>query len=165
MHTNVRSVIDAEHAAFMESGVSISVAACNPDRLPSQVRATGCRVAADRTRVTVFVSATQASALLADVRSNGVIAVVFSKPTTHRTVQIKGTDAQVTGLIDGDLQCVDRYRIDFATEVAPLGFGGPLIRTLLACPAADIVALRFTPSEAYSQTPGPRAGEPLKAAT
>jgi hypothetical protein len=52
----------------------------------------------------------------------------------------------------------------FVEVLDPLGFEAAMIRTLLAFPDSDIVAVSFTPDEAYSQTPGPNAGSPLKVA-
>lgn len=156
------SIIDAAHAEFLQRGVGIGAAACNRELLPTLARATGCRVSPDRRRVTIFVSATQAAPVLGCVRENGAVAVVFSEPSTHRTVQLKGTDAEVGGLLEGDLQLIDAYRSAFVRELAPLGYDEVKIRTLITYPSADIVSLSFTPSEAYSQTPGPRAGEPLR---
>ncbi|MGE5386579.1 MAG: hypothetical protein ACM3SV_11925, partial [Betaproteobacteria bacterium] len=77
--------------------------------------------------------------------------------------QLKGRDAMVEPLGEGDLQRVEAYRDGFVRELAPLGYDARLVRTFLACAPDDIVALAFTPSEAFSQTPGPHAGESLKA--
>jgi hypothetical protein len=69
----------------------------------------------------------------------------------------------VGGLQPGDLDVVESYRCKFVRELVPMGFDEILIRSLLAAPPADLVAVKFTPVEAYSQTPGPKAGEPLRA--
>jgi hypothetical protein len=156
-------MLDADHAAFIQRGVSISIATCSRFNMPSTVRATGCRVSQDGSKVTVFVSATQGIQVLADIRDNGAIAVVFSEPSTHRAVQLKGKNASVSGIEDGDFRIVDTYRDAFVRELTPLGFDELLIYTLLSCPPADLVALSFTPCAAYSQTPGPKAGAPLGA--
>jgi hypothetical protein len=162
MQNNSVSVLDADHAAFMQSGISIGIATCDQHNVPSQVRATGCRISPDRRCVTIFISAIQAARVVADVRSNGAVAAVFSEPSTHRTVQLKGHDANISGIADGDLLVVDAYRDAFARELEPLGFNEALIRAMLACPSSDLVAVSFTPTAAFSQTPGPNAGEPLR---
>ncbi len=164
MSTLPPPLITDEHAGFMESGLSISIGGCNAEKLASVCRAIGCRVSPDRRRVTVFVSASQGRLLLDDLRATGAIAVVFSLPSTHRTLQLKGRDAIVEPLGVGDLQRVEAYREGFVRELEPLGYEPRLVRTFLACAPDDIVALTFTPREAFSQTPGPHAGEPLKAA-
>ena len=138
------------------------VAACDNDKVPVLVRATGCRLSADRRRVTLFVSSTQAAPVLKCIRENGAIAAVFSEPSTHRTVQLKGKDVQAGGMAEGDLQLVADYRDAFVRELARLGYDEYRIRRLLTFPSTDIVSLSFTPLEAFSQTPGPNAGEPLR---
>lgn len=161
MSSPILPKIDAEQVAFMRSGVSISVGSCGPGNRPSVTRGIGCRVSEDRRRVTVFVSASQAETLLADIRGNGAIAVVFSLPSTHRTIQLKGKDTMVEPLLAGDLPIVEAYRDAFVEVLENFGYDPRLIRTFLACAPDDIVGLCFTPNAAFTQTPGPNAGEPL----
>lgn len=96
-------------------------------------------------QVAVFLSSRQAADLLRDVTHSRALAVVFSEPPTHRTVQIKGRDARVVPLAEGDLARVRAYRDAFAQCLAFLGFTETMVRTLLDCPDADLVALAFTP--------------------
>ncbi|HEY8609549.1 MAG TPA: hypothetical protein VIM12_20725 [Noviherbaspirillum sp.] len=152
-------LIDDPHAAFLQDGVSMSIGGCGPGAAPTLARGVGCRVAPDRRQVTVFVSAAQAAPLLACIRANGMIAAVFSQPSTHRTVQIKGRDARLVPLAEGDQALLERYRKAFAADLAPLGFQEVQVQALVTC--ADVVAVAFTPAEAYVQTPGPNAGERL----
>lgn len=154
-------LIDPEHAAFMSGAVSIGVGSCDADLLPDLTRAFGCRVSIDRRRVTVFVSAEQSRDVLADLRANGAVAVVFTQPATHRTVQFKGTDAAVEPLADGDLARIERYREAFVAHLVALGYSALAIRTMVDCPPHELTAIAFTPSAAFSQTPGPQAGTPL----
>jgi hypothetical protein len=165
MPTETDPLLDTDHATFLQRGVSISVGACDNSGQPCLARATGCKVSDDLRQVTIFISATQAAQVLAAIRANGAIAVVFSQPSTHRTLQLKGRNAVVSGLSGSDMLIVERYAGTFARELAPMGFEESVIRTLLACPPADVVALNFTPAEAYLQTPGPQAGKPLRAST
>ncbi|HRP74959.1 MAG TPA: hypothetical protein PK725_08345 [Rhodocyclaceae bacterium] len=160
MHAR-ETLIDAEHAAFITGAVSIGVAGRNRERLPSLTRGVGCRVAADRSRVYVLVGAEQSREVLADIRDNGMIAVVFSQPSTHRTVQFKADDACVEALDDADLLIVERYRQAFVAHLSALGYSELAVRTLIDCPAYDLVAIGFSPCAAFTQTPGPQAGMPL----
>jgi hypothetical protein len=155
------ALIDAEQAAFICGGVGVSVATCRPGGLPAIARATGCRVSVDRRVVTLLVAATPGAAALDVVRRTGAIAVVFTQPSTHRTLQLKGNDARIVLLERGDPDLVERYVRAFAADVAPFGFSEAYMRALLACPADDLVGVQFTIAAAFSQTPGPRAGEPL----
>lgn len=154
--------LDAEHAAFIQGSVSIIVASRDTGHETTLSRAVGCRVSADRRRVVVFLSAAQSGALLADLRATGVIAAVFSRPRTHRAIQLKGADAQVTALDAEDRHLLAAYRQGMAAEVRPLGFPEAFARALFAVAPDDVVAVAFTPSAAFLQTPGPKAGTPLE---
>lgn len=113
--------------------------------------------------MTLFLFAAQSGALLANLRANGTIAVVFSEPTTHRTLQLKGRDASVALMERTDAQILVAYRKGFAEELAGLGYQEVFARTLLGCTTGDVVAVSFTVAEAFVQTPGPKAGTPLQA--
>jgi len=153
--------IDAELARLISGGISISLASCGPAGVPNMARGTGCRVGSDGRALTVLLAATPAAALLDDVRRSGRVAVVFSQPSTHFTVQFKGSDARIVPLEADDPARAAEYVDRFVAELAALGYPGEVVRTMLqACPD-DIVAIRFTLAAGYSQTPGPKAGEPL----
>lgn len=154
-------VLDPSRVALMRGAVSIHVASRNAANVPSVARAIGCRVADDLARVAVFLSAAQAHDVLADVRACGRVAVVFTRPTTHETIQIKGDDARVCPLEEGDPERIERYADAFVREIASIGFADAIGRTLLARDPADVVAVTFTPDAAFRQTPGPDAGKPL----
>jgi hypothetical protein len=151
-----------DEAAFIEGGVSIIAAARDAQHEMTVSRAMGCRVSADRRRVTIFLSTVQSGALLADVRANGVIAVVFSQPTSHRAIQLKGFDAAVVPLTPEDPHLWVAYRARLAAEVRHIGFSEVFVRAMLNAPSGDVVAVAFTPSAAFLQTPGPKAGTPLQ---
>ena len=163
MEASSAAPIGAEQAAFICGGVGVSAATCRAGALPNIARATGCRVSFDRRVVTLLLAATPGAAVLDDVRRTGVIAVVFTQPSTHRTLQLKGNDARIVPLEAGDLDLLERYVRAFAADVAPFGFSEAYMRALLACPPDDLIAVQFTIAAAFSQTPGPRAGEPLSA--
>ena len=147
----------------MRSGVSISVASCGRNGMPQLVRAIGCRVSDDGQRVTVFVPDAKSQAVQRDIFATGAIAVAFTQPSTHRTMQLKSRDARVSALQADDAQLVEAYRDAFVAEVKAMGHHETMVRTLLSCPPEQLVALSFCPSEAYSQTPGPNAGKRLEA--
>lgn len=162
MADNAAPFLDAEQAAFLCREVSISAASCGRNGLPNLARATGCRVSADRRRVTVLLAATPAAALLADVRRDGRLAVVFSLPESHRTLQLKAGDARIEALEADDAALARRYVDAFADGLEALGYPGPVLRALLAAEADDLVAVSFTPTSGSSQTPGPEAGTALR---
>ena len=93
------------------------------------------------------------------------IAVVFSRPSTHRTLQLKADDARVRAVTSDEAAIVATYVEAFGREIASLGHTDVQARTLFAFRADDLVAIDFTPNAAFEQTPGPKAGSPLKAAS
>jgi hypothetical protein len=153
--------LDDELVAFMDGGVSIHAASRDAAHVADLSRALACRVSRDRTRVTVFLLASHSGSMLADYRANGAIAVVITLPSTHRTVQLKGEDAAVAPLEEGDHILIARYREAFAKELVSLGYEASLPGLLLAGARGDVVAVGFTVSAAFIQTPGPAAGLPL----
>ena len=160
--TAAPALLDEEGAAFVQGGVSIVAASRDAALVPSVGRAVGCRASADRRRVTVFVAASQAPELIADLRACGRIAVVFSRPSTHRTLQLTGDDAVVRSLVRGEAAVPERYVGAFAEDIGKLGHTEDQARTLVASVEGDLVAIDFTPSAAFEQTPGPNAGTPLR---
>ena len=146
---------------FLSGGVSIIVAARNALLRPSISRARGCRVVRDGDRrLRILVSIAQAGDLLDDVRSTGLVAVTFSVPSTHRTLQFKGVDAHIAPVDDDDRAVMRAYAKAFAMEIRPLGFSGEFAQTFLTAPD-DEVAIEFTPNDVFQQTPGPQAGARL----
>lgn len=157
--------LDSELAGFIQSeGVAMHAASRDGKNVPSLARALGCRVSPDRTRVTIFLLASHSASMLADYAANRHIALVVTLPSTHRTVQLKGEDAAVEPLREGDLALVARHRDGFVRELTRLGYAASLPETLLAAARGDVVAVSFTVSAAFVQTPGPSAGTPLASA-
>ena len=157
------TLLDEGAAAFLHRpGVSITAASRDDRNVPHIGRCLGCRVAANRERVTVFIASAQYEPFFAALAASRAIAVVFSLPSTHRTVQLKGTDAAVGPLEPGDAQMIERHVDDFAGELGALGYPRDVVRAYHWCDAAELRAVTFTPSAAFEQTPGPGAGAPMK---
>ena len=147
---------------FIVSGIYINASSSTGENVPVIGRAAGCRVSRDRRTVTLLFTAACAAELLDGIRKTGQIAVVFCQPGTHLTIQLKGTDAAVVAPIEGDAGIVESHCDAFVTTLRPLGYSEAVVRSLMWFDLADIHAVTFTPREAFIQTPGPRAGEPLK---
>ena len=154
-------LLDEDTGAFLETGISI-VAASRDDTLsPSIARASGCRVSADRRAVSIFLPSSQATRLVDDVRRCACVAVVFSRPSTHRTLQLKAEDARVRPATADEASVVERYVEAFGREIGLLGHTDEQAQAMFAFRLDDLVAIDFTPSAAFEQTPGPKAGTPL----
>jgi hypothetical protein len=155
-------LLEEKWSTFIQGGVSIVAASGDSGKVPSIVRAVGCRLSADRKKVTVLVSSSQGKELLDAVRSTGAIAVVFAQPSTHITIQLKSSDARVTQARASDADVVERYTRAFCADLILLGYGESFTRALLWCDEAELIAVTFTPDKAFLQTPGPGAGDFLR---
>jgi hypothetical protein len=157
------SLLSPEHIAMVDRGVSVIVASRDAALRPSIMRGVGSAISADGTQVTVYLRRSQSRQLLQDIGSGGGLAVVFSEPPTHRTLQLKAREATLRPASPADQPQLDRYLASMQCELAPVGYGPQFAAAMLSAPLDDVVAVQFTPESAYDQTPGPRAGAPLDA--
>jgi hypothetical protein len=156
------TLLDQTHAAFLGGPVAINVASCDAKRTPSVARGYGCRISGDRRRVTVFLSVPQAEPLLRDLRAGRAIAVVFTRPKTHQTIQLKGNDATIAPLGGGDRAIMSAYAAAFRAELGAIGFKDRFSSAIVSGASGETVAVTFTPNAAFVQTPGPTAGQRLE---
>ena len=155
-------LIDEEVAAFLQSGISMHAASVAPGNIPEITRVAGCRVTPDRGTVTVYLVESQGRRLLENVRASRAIAVVFTRPRTHRTVQLKGVDARAVPVAAEDAADVDRQVAAFDAGLRAAGFPERFGWTLAGGSPLGLAAIAFTPASAFVQTPGPSAGTTLK---
>jgi hypothetical protein len=163
MNASPPSPIGPEQAALMARHVSVIVGSRDAQQRPHVMRAVGCRLSPDRRRVTVLMPQASGRAVLDDLCDNGQIAVVFSEPSSNRTLQLKGHDAKVSPCEPGDAALADAYLQGFVDEIGQLGFAAEVAHTMLRHDD-EPMAVHFTVAAAFEQTPGPGAGEPLPAA-
>jgi hypothetical protein len=151
-------------AAMIARGVSVIVASRNAALRPSLMRAVGSRLETGEPAITLYLSRPQSRQLLEDIAATGHVAVVFSEPSTHRSVQLKAASVQMRSADAGDMAALASYLRSMEREITQIGFSAPLARAMLAHRLEDVVAVRFTPEQAFEQTPGPRAGTQLGSA-
>lgn len=153
-------LLGPEQAALLARRVSIVVASRDDQRRPHLMRALACRLSSDLRRVTLLLPLGAAAQVLDDLRANGHVAAVFSEPTTNRSLQLKGVEAQVLSATADDAALAAEHLERFIAEIGELGFPAGVAQTIL-CADGGIAAVSFTVAEAYEQTPGPRAGARL----
>ncbi len=157
----VLNLLDPDRMAMIAKGVSAIVASCSADMRPSIMRAIGTHVSSDGQQLTVYLRRSQSACVLNDIADNGQLAVVFSEPATHRTLQLKGHALNVRPATLNDAPLLAAYRASMEIEVGRVGFGPVYVAAMLAGPIEDVVAVAFQPTQAFDQTPGPKAGEAL----
>jgi hypothetical protein len=153
--------LEEAQATFIQGGVSVIVATRNDAMVADAMRGCGCRVSRDRRRVIVLVDRLRAESLVAHVTANGQVAVVFSQPSTHRTIQLKGSDASLVRPKPSDRAVVASHREEWVDELCRIGYAREFAKALWGPLPEALVAISFTPTAAFQQTPGPAAGQPL----
>lgn len=151
--------LDADTAAFITGVTSMSIATRDAQLMPAVGKAFGCALSADRRTLTVMIDGEQSAQIAADLGAGSPVAVVFSLPATHRTVQIKGLQAAVAPATPTQ-RVRARMHVDAIVEhLAPLGYDEAALRMFFGFAPDTLLAVRFAPTAVFAQTPGPRAGE------
>src|SRR5215204_2013350 len=98
-----------ELVAMMARGVSVIVASRDAALRPNLMRAVGSRIDEDGRTITVYLARRQSRQLVQDLAATGHIAVVFSEPSTHRSLQLKATRVKMRSADAGDTSVLERY--------------------------------------------------------
>jgi len=150
--------------ALLDLGIGVSIASRDANGLPDLVRALGATRDASGT-INVYVSGRDARHVLDNLRDNGAIAVVFSQPTTHRTVQVKAGHVTIEAATDADVVLVHQRIRAMAAELERHGYERGFTERMLSFDAADLTLVRLRPEEIFDQTPGPQAGRAFGVST
>lgn len=147
--------------AFLAKGLSIHIGACDVDGQPELARALAVRAEPDG-RLALLLPSVPGAPLLAAVAATGRLSVVLCQPTTHTAVQLRGRDAVREAADLAQWPELPRSHEAFLAEVQPFGFGRDFTSAWFEVPEAQMAVLRFVPTGAWDQTPGPGAGSPME---
>jgi adenylate cyclase len=106
----------------------------NARLFPESTRALGARVHEGREEVTVFVPAATGGTTVANLVDNGRIAVCFSRPRDHCTLQLEGALIELREADAGDRAVVERYRTALVECLGWIGIPPRLVLRLVALP-------------------------------
>ena len=151
-------MISRDLADFLESGISILIGTRDARLFPHCARGLGARVEKGGTELTVFLPDATCAPAVQNLRDNGRLAVCFSRPEDHRSIQVKGKVVELRAADDADRAVIDRYRRNLSEC---LGFVGVPKRTTFRISHWPAHAARVRIESVFLQTPGPGAGEPL----
>jgi len=151
--------LDVATAEFITGVTSMSIATRDARLMPAVGKASGCIVSADRRALTVLFDGQQSPRIATDLAAGSPVAVVFSLPATHRTVQIKGAKV-VLAPASPTQQVRARLHVEEIVEhLVPLGYAEHALRMFFGFVPEALLAAHFAPTAVFAQTPGPRAGE------
>jgi hypothetical protein len=153
-------VLTAELAGFCQSGVSVIVGSRGGEGRPIAGLALACTINASGT-VRLLLRGPANTGLLQALRDGAGIAVTFSEPRTHRSIQFKGTGARLVPGLPEDARAVARQSAIFRDELVSAGYPPVFASFYCAYRDEEIAAVEFTPEQAFVQTPGPGAGSAL----
>lgn len=155
--------LDETVLRFLDRSLSVNVATSDRDGRPLVARAVAARVAPGGERLTVLIDGRANGALVAAVAETGRLAVVFTEPSTHRSIQIKDDAASVAAPTVEEAALPGPYIEGFIAELAGMGFTEAFVRAVMEFDPSDLVALHLHPTAVFDQTPGPKAGERIPA--
>ncbi len=89
------------------------------------------------------------------------IAAVFGQPKTNRAIQLKGAGAIIAVPSADDAMRIAGQTKALAAELAMLEYDPGFIWNFLGYSIDDLIAIRFQPTAAFDQSPGPSAGSAL----
>lgn len=150
--------------ALLQCAVSVIVGTRDAANRPHIVRALGYRVhpsGVPARGLTIFLDLAGAAHVIADVRDNGHVAVVFSQPSTHKSVQFKGAAARIEPPQAGDRELVRDYIQRLTVEICSMGYPSQLVPGMFTHDPDQLINLSFVPDQAFEQTPGVLAGQPI----
>ena len=142
----------------MASGVVVYVATRDQALWPESTLAIGAKAEWDRGVVTVYVPSALVGPTQKNLDDNGEAAVTMTRPSDHKSIQVKGKARPVRQCNEVDRELLAVRRSALVEQFAGVGIPRELTRRVVWWPS---VAIEVDVREVYSQTPGPRAGERL----
>jgi hypothetical protein len=149
-----------EIVAFIASGVSIVIGVVGPDGRAQTGRALAVRADGEGTIRLIYPDEGNA-AVVATARSGGPIAVTFSAPLSHRTIQIKGFSCKAEQLEPEDRISAEHQSNAFAAILRAIGYPSAFVQAFCDYGSTALCVLSFPAQAAFEQTPGPGAGQSI----
>jgi hypothetical protein len=159
-HVAAASVISSELSAFIQSGIAVDLATVASGLHPIVGTALACRIEPTGT-VRVLMRKPANLALLDAIAQGGPVAVTFTRPRDHRSIQIKAKSARITSVHADDPPEVARQCAGLRDQLIGGGYSPAFSAAYVAYEPKELVAMEFSPDRIFVQTPGPGAGSEL----
>jgi len=151
-------MLDRQLADFLEAGLAMHIASRNEHLEPNAAHVVALKVDDDLQHVIAFVPAVSAAPVLGDLRSNGQVAVVCTRPPDDKGCQVKGVFTDARDARTDEQPFVLNQWERFRDRLEQLGLPRAPTDGWVTWPC---VAIRFRVNALFDQTPGPGAGAPL----
>ncbi len=157
-----QGLLTADLVALAQGGVSVVLASCSADGRPIAGIGVGARVDGAGA-IRVFLTRQANLPLLKALEAGRAIAVTFSRARDHRSFQVKANSAAILRSCPDDTPEIARQCAVFRDELIGINLPRHVAEGYTTYDPDDLLAIEFTPDQAYVQTPGPGAGSPLSA--
>jgi hypothetical protein len=111
--------------------------------------------------VRVFLRRPLNRALLEAVEQGGRIAATFTRPETHRSIQLKASRARIAAFVREDKASLEHQCAAFRGELVGVEYTDAFAAAYCIWSEDELGVLEFVPEQAFVQTPGPGAGSAL----
>jgi hypothetical protein len=136
-------------------GWSVLVGTVDPAGWPATCRGVGLRLDPDRQGLTVYVPVATGAEAVANLATNGRIAIASTDPLSHQSLQLKGRIRAVRIAAADEEPLVRECLERLADVLDQAGLPRGVTRTMTCWPA---FAVDVAVEAVFDQTPGPRAG-------
>jgi len=152
-------MMDRQLAEFLEEGLAIYIGSRNARLEPSAAHVVALKVDDDLQHLVAFVPTVSTGPVLDDLRSNGQVAVVCTRPPDDKGCQVKGVFTEVRDATADERPFVIEQWERFRDRLEQVGLPRAPTDSWITWPC---VAIRFRVNALFDQTPGPGAGAPLR---
>jgi hypothetical protein len=153
--------LTADMVQLLASGVAHQVAGCTSTGRPVVCRGLAAQIEADG-RLLVIISSLSGFEVLDAVRQTGRVAMNVTLPENFKSMSLLGSDAVVSAGGAAFRALVTTRHAAFREQLNRYGFPPEYTNAWYAATDEQVMAIRFTPTSARSQTPGPGAGNTLE---
>jgi hypothetical protein len=140
-------------------GAAVVVATRDEALRPHIARGWAVELFPEERLVRLCVEAADGSRAMANLTGAPEIAVTLMRPSTYRSVQMKGTLVGIQEPTDDQRRGAEEHQLALSDESAMVGLS-PRLAVRLLRPEA-LVSVTLLIDEIYDQTPGPTAGARL----
>lgn len=156
------NALPAEWRLHLPQMPSLRLAGCDMSGQPHVCRALVADALPDGRMLALF-SRRSAPGVARALRETAQVALLITSPRTNRTLHLKGRDVQVEPALPEHMELLRQRGETLAREISEIdGFRGDvLVENWYGVELQDLLAVRFTISGAWDQTPGPDAGQPV----